>query len=236
MEDPQALRPSRLPTGQFSLRSAVLERNTLLTAPAPETRRECRERENIAAIGGMRNPSVSVQKLPGLCVMGARLSSIIDDAFAQFPSLLDTLGFIRLGEPKEFDPDVILNLRTMIATEFGADFPESEASPISARMFHLVAEFSDDPDAATLAHWLEAGAPIGILHQIETNGIFPPVEGELQPSCSLSWLFTLRGEEASHKSAEEDPGTTEALIAEACDKGFAKVFQSRKALEEYLGT
>ena len=103
-------------------------------------------------------------------------------------------------------------------------------------MIRIVAECSDDPDARVLAEWLEQGAPIGILHPIQSTGIFPKVDGLLHPAESLSWLCTDRGEEISHKTAEEDFVNTEKLLREAESKGFAKIFECCEDIEKYLGT
>ena len=233
-------RPSHIPLGQFSLREACLNRNFRLSGPAVETRREVRNRENEEAIGGMRNPLTSLKRCPDLARLGSRLSIIIDSFIKRHPSLLTVVEQMRQGnsshEVKGFDKDLIALLRDEVASDLGIDFEEKSLGPVSARMFRIVAECSDDPDARVLAEWLEQGAPIGILHPIQSTGIFPKVDGLLHPSESLSWLYTDRGEEISHKTAEEDFANTEKLLREAESKGFAKIFECREDIEKYLGT
>ena len=184
----------------------------------------------------MRNPHQSLLRLPGLVDFGNRLSKVVDEFIELHPSLLEIVNAIRSGKAKGFCQSLVSELRDSVAKRFGVDFDEGQGSPLSSRMFRVVAACSDDPDAHTLADWLEQGAAIGIRHPVVCNGVFPKVEGELHASESMSWLFTASGEETSHKSAEEDPITTKELLLEAERKGFAKIFKSRFELETYLRT
>ena len=167
----------------------------------------------------MRNPSTSSEGCPDLARLGSRLSVIIDSFIKRHPSLLTVVEQMREGnsshEVKGFEKDLTALLRDEVANDLGVDFEEKSLGPVSARMFRIVAECSDDPDARVLAEWLEQGAPIGILHPIQSTGIFPKVDGLMHPAESLAWLYTDRGEEISHKTAEEDFVNTEKLLREA---------------------
>ena len=73
-----------------------------MAGPVPETAREARTRENDAALGGMRNPSDSLAKLPGLAKFGQKLSAIIDKFIEDNPDILKPVESIRSGKPEGF--------------------------------------------------------------------------------------------------------------------------------------
>jgi len=221
--------------GQASLREATLEFSGPGRGPLDETRREQRDRENAAVIGGMRNPKLSIGKLPRLGEFGAWLNHFLEEFVGRHPELGTCVEKIREGRPEPFPPAVIREARELLAKTLGTTLVESPESPLCSSLLRSLASWTDDPDAGLLADWLEQGAPIGIRHPIISTGIFPRVDPE-QPPTPLSELFTSPGEETSHKSAEEELDISLSLLKEAEDKGFARIFDSRSELEEYLQT
>ena len=75
--------------------------------PAPdESRRAVRERENAEALGGLRNPWLAVDKVPGLRTMGAKIREAFNRVVAKFPKVLrlaDTLGCLLYTSPSPRD-------------------------------------------------------------------------------------------------------------------------------------
>ena len=61
--------------------------------------------------------------------------------------------------------------------------------------------------------WLRQGAPLGILREIDTCGVFPP-SADNQESMSPSTLQTALGGWSNYKSAEDSPEVVDQLLAE----------------------
>jgi len=221
--------------GQASLREATLEFSGHGRGPLDETRRELRDRENAEAIGGMRNPKQSISKLPGLETFGGWLNQFLEEFIGRHTVLKTCVAKIRAGQPEPFPSAIIKEARDQLAKALGTTIAESQESPLCSSLLRSLASWTDDPDAALLADWLEHGAPIGILHPITSTGVFPKIDPE-HPPTPLSELFTAPGEETSHKSAEQDLDISTSLLREAEDKGFARIFESRYELEEFLQT
>ena len=221
--------------GQASLREASLEFGALRRDEQRETRREQRDRENAEAIGGMRNPKGSVDQLPGLGGFGRWFSEFLDEFIVKRPELRTCVETTRRGEPVPFPQEMVREAQLELAEALGTELQESTGSPLCSSLLRALADWTDDPDASLLADWVDTGAPIGIRHPIPSTGVFPQVDPE-QPPTPVSELFTSPGEELSHKSAEQDLATSLELLKEAEAKGFAKIFESRVELEEYLNT
>ena len=57
-----------------------------------ESKKDVRERENVDAIGGMRNPSRSVRLLPRLRLAGAKIRKVLESFLGDFPEAIDAVA------------------------------------------------------------------------------------------------------------------------------------------------
>ena len=131
------------------------------------------------AIGGMRNPSLSIRRLPGYRERGRIVKAFLDKAQELWPSLREPArAILTQEEPRDFPKEVVEQLRsTMLTTlwEKPTTRPRTARAPTPLRS-EVIAGWTEDPDSHILAGWLDHGAPMGFLDEIQTTGIFPKVD------------------------------------------------------------
>lgn len=130
-------------------------------------------------LGGMRNPSTSMSRLPESQILGSLIGELLDTAIKKYPRLCDTARDI-LEAKKEVTPmdrDLVDSIRksVLIVAEPG-EIEASTApasSPLNVPTLMGWHRNSDDPDAGTLANWILHGSPLGFDQAIQRQGIFP---------------------------------------------------------------
>ena len=98
---------------------------TLLDPLLPQTKRQCRDTANVEALGGIRNPHLAVERLPGWAVLGRGLESVIEECVqAHWDELHATLKTVGLPEGVPPSPSLVLKLREKIRSTL--DLPSEE--------------------------------------------------------------------------------------------------------------
>lgn len=134
-----------------------------------------RDVENLHALGGMRNPHLSAQRLPKSGTPGQMVRLLFRKAQELWPDLRDTAKAILTGEhPPELPAQVVSLVRNTTITLLGGDKESRRrrtakaTTPISSEVMAAWGAATSDPDATTLASWLDHGAPLGFNCPIET--------------------------------------------------------------------
>ena len=197
--------------------------------------------ENLHALGGMRNPHLSAQRWPQSGTPGQMVRLLFRKAQELWPNLRDTARAILSGErPPELPAQIVSLVRSTTITLLGG-VKEScrrrtakATTPISSEVMAAWGTATSDPDAATLASWLDHGAPLGFNCPIETRGVFPKVGPPVDAPDDLQVETELR-EWQNYKSAEEEREDLDKLISEYVEKGWCRLLPSIEAAETELG-
>ena len=107
-------------------------------------------------------------------------------------------------------------------------------TPIQASVLRAWGAATDDPDAATLAEWLDHGAPLGFRDQIPCNRVFPRVEEATSGPPQLEDTLDLQGW-TNYSSAEEAPEVLNKLIDEYVARGFCHEVPDLETAAKELG-
>ena len=200
-----------------------------------------RDVENLHALGGMRNPHLSAQRLPKSGTPGQMVRLLFRKAQELWPDLRDTAKAILTGEhPPELPAQVVSLVRNTTITLLGGDKESRRrrtakaTTPISSEVMAAWGAATSDPDATTLASWLDHGAPLGFNCPIETKGVFPQVGPPADAPDDLQIVTELR-EWQNYKSAEEEREDLDKLISEYVEKGWCRLLPSIEAAELELG-
>eukprot|EP00435_Cladocopium_sp_Y103_P053506 s1434_g17.t1 len=197
-----------------------------------------REIENARAIGGMRNPHLSLQRLPGVQARGAIIGRLLNKARELWPELRGPATSILKSErPQELRQDVIDQVRQVVVkTLWGSETVRPRTAKASTPLrSEVIAGWVEDPDSETLARWLDHGAPMGFDEEIVHTGIFPPVakhhsnvEAEQLTAKSMEgWK--------NYTSAEEENKELQTLINDYVERGFCHIAASLEEATEELG-
>ena len=200
-----------------------------------------REMENLHALGGMRNPHLSAQRWPQSGAPGQMVRLLFRKAQELWPNLRDTARAILSGErPPELPAQIVSLVRSTTITLLGGDKESCRrrtakaTTPISSEVMAAWGKATSDPDAATLASWLDHGAPLGFNCPMETRGVFPQVGPPVDAPDDLQVETELR-EWQNYKSAEEEREDLDKLISEYVEKGWCRLLPSIEAAEIELG-
>ena len=116
-----------------------------------------RDEEDEEALGGMRNPRKSVERLPKALELGTIIRDLFETGLAKYGVLKETARAIFEGSKPipEFDDRIISRLKAATLKVLSFDgLPEKTSlasSPLDAALLWGWAEFSEDPDGKTLA-------------------------------------------------------------------------------------
>ena len=125
-----------------------------------------KDRENEESLGGMRNPHISASKLPRASSAGKAVRGVLVKAQELWPSLKEPARHVLEGrKPGDLDEQLVKVIRRSVLTVLGAGkLPKrvrsaKASSPISSEVLAAWGKCSGDPDAGTLADWIDEGAP-----------------------------------------------------------------------------
>ena len=216
---------------------------------APETRAQQRERENEEAIGGMRNPHLSLDKVPGWRAVGPRLTQALDAALDELSEQRGGLSFIldALGkdECEGLPEETVSRARQLIADAFehatgGAARPEPAAPADRSRglqpaLFGKLLAAAADPDTS-LTDWAHGQTPLGVAQRIPVHGIFPTTptvdEGasdDVSPDDFMANGFS------NYPSFVEHQAGAERVFLSELEKGYLEWAPSKEGFEASLG-
>ena len=201
-----------------------------------------RDEEDEEALGGMRNPTKSVERLPKSLELGTIIRDLFETGLAKYEVLKETARAIfEGGKPiPEFDDRIISRLKAATLKVLSFDgLPEKTSlanSPLDAALLWGWAEFSEDPDGKTLASWIQKGAPLGFDEAVDCNGVFPKVTG-LSPIDAPTDAELARPLDGwtNWPSANEEKDDLHRLVREAEAKGFCRVVTHVREAKETLG-
>ena len=227
----------------------------------PPTAKQTRAAENDAALGGMRRPDRTVERVPNAKAVGAAIRESLLGALRTRPnrtsrvkrrvgkeahgSQADSLqaspiAALLRGEETSGHPDRLVGRARKLVADALAPWahldPSSAPKPGESVWADLVEAYciaAEDPEQ-DLATWLREGAPTGLLHALEASGIFPAVD----PRAKLENLESLTPDLAgweNYKSIEEAEEDVWQLLQEHLDLGFIEVFNTIEDAEAALG-
>ena len=99
----------------------------------------------------------------------------------------------------------------------------------------MIAGWKIDPDAATLADWLDHGAPMRFQDEVTSNGIFHPVPRQMtELEAEVTQLESLEGW-SNYSSAEEENEELQQLIEDYVNRGFCHLASSVEQAAAELG-
>ena len=166
------------------------------------------------AIGGMRHPRHSVNKIPGLKKAGALVRQATDEIMAAHPHIIDQCCDACVANDREQVPamDVISELKTRMNTLLGTSPRTLPTDPrvdteLDAQLLENWRHAAGDVDT-DVPDWLSAGAASGINELPASKGVFPLYEKspkEFRPLASYPEGFY------NYKSVEEDPAAKEEV-------------------------
>ena len=210
----------------------------------PPTLRRKREQENTDAIGGMRNPHLACERIPGWKRTGALLRDILepilDKHLVQATAALSDIG--RQGHPglpQELVAEAVLALEQAFPAPaaFHHGPPTAGATPVRAHLLAGLVYAAGDPDDV-VADWFKHGTPLGIHGAIPTRGIFPPSGGLEDSRGSLEQAEELApwtADAGNYASFDTNADSVEAELKRELDKGFLEWSASLKELESKYG-
>ena len=198
--------------------------------------------EEEAALGGMRNPKRSCERLPEAKSTGEFVRDLLDHTVNVYPDLLETAHDILSGaeqvrEIEGHNYDVVkAAVLKLLETEVPLPAKTARASsPLNAQAIWDWGHLTDDPDATTLAEWIQQGAPLGFDEPITCNGVFPKVSGT--PADLPSDAEIRRPSEGwqNWPSADEEIADLRELVKDAEKKGFCEVTRDEDEALKILG-
>ena len=130
-----------------------------------------------------------MDRVQGARQVGRALHKLLRGCLAKWPGLkLPAKAILRGETPDELDDKLVDKVRAAVLTVLGA--PEEvrhrqrtapAQTPLRAEVMEAWGRATSDPDATTLASWLDKGAPLGISEPIVSNGVF----AEVSPSGTI---------------------------------------------------
>ena len=197
------------------------------------SKKQRKEMENDAYIGGMRNPQKALGKMGRMRDVGHDLARMWERFVKQYPKALlvaATYG----SESCEVEKDILSEWKKWMAKMLKAkefeDVILREAwefdSPLDARLWEAWIRASGDPEEH-LVSWIRSGAPLGMARPIEECNIFPKVWDEENHGEEVPELEAQMGVQ-NYKSVLEEPDHAKEELARYVEKGFCQIWSEEK--------
>ena len=207
----------------------------LLRGARAPTSKEIRDEGNFDAVGGMRNPFISVSEIPKAASAGRTIRQILDRCLGLHPTFTDSVLASLSGSPLTEPPqELVLSARKGICGLSGR-VVNGWSPGLCSLAFSTCFGLSGDPDDC-LPDWLNEGAPLGINREVSRRGIFPPVPDQPVDSGYLSKLVLGPTEWTNYRSAEDEPELTCSLLDAMVDKQWAGKFRTWPQVKKALVT
>ena len=208
----------------------------LASAPNP-TKKDVREAENSAALGGMRNPAASIERLQGHSEGAERVREALRQTITDDPSCLGVAKAILAGDDTSgFGDSMIGRVRNKVRSALGLRPRQThdETQGLQPDILRETARVLGDPDDI-IADWLETGAPLGAGVQVTHTGVFPKdAKAREYFAEDLETAENIPGWE-NYKTAEQEPGVCTELLEAMVKKGWSIVFDDPSEAERFLG-
>ena len=134
----------------------------------------------------MRNPRKSVDRLPKSLELGIMMRDLLETGVAKHPGLRDTATAIFEGSQSIPIGRMKAAFQKVLLTDGLPEKTSLANSPLDPALLWGRAEFSEDPDAKTLASWIQSGARLGFDEAIGRSGGFPERHTGLSPVDSVT--------------------------------------------------
>jgi len=200
-----------------------------------------KEEANKLAIGGMRKPQISIEKLPSLIPVGKAMREILEKFLDENPVVQDQC-LNAVGNKSEEGPlgpseEILDAARRQLADLFRIDNIEPVSNgdfstEIRAGLLGGWQRLAGDPDWAVV-EWLEStGVPAGMAHHPQDCGIFP--RNEPSEASSIDEEQSNPDTFIPYSSVEQDDDAW-AEIQRIRDKKWIKQFDTLEEMVTYLG-
>ena len=203
--------------------------------PLTPSKKEVREQENRECIGGMRDASRAVARLPGWRVTGARLRAVIEGFLnvhgQPLARAMRSMGMADASGPPE---EWVEHLRAAVADSLGAaSRPEAGLQGWLAR---AVGKLAGDPDDAVV-QWFSGNVPVGVTCPIPPGGVFPRIsQVDQAQDIEKAKMLAIQGEFNNYQSLDDFAQEAQAELAREAQEGYLDMAQSRSDLEQIHGT
>ena len=153
--------------------------NTRLDPLLPPASKVRRATEAAAAIGGLRDPAISLSKLPALDQYGDSLNLVLAKVLDRDPTAEAVLAKVARSNCEGFSEATIVQSRRYLCMLVGCSWGEDMDGVYNpqARLLEALVRVSGDPDTS-VPSWLAGSTPLGIELPIQTHGIFPTLTPE----------------------------------------------------------
>ena len=183
----------------------------------------------------MKNPRVSLHKVPGHHKVGGEIAQIIDDFLTSRPRM-ETAIFKSIGDktksntgPKTVD---IADLRSKIEDHLGIERSGKAIGPrLRYNIYDRWVSLAQDPDKY-VPQWLRLGSGIGITKIPEYAGIFPESVSTTAPEDMKNLISP--GESFVNYTSIEDSPHGEEVLGDLVSKGFVAKFTDESEVKKLL--
>ena len=200
-----------------------------------DSKRARRDQENKEAIGGMRRPVWSLERVPGLRAVGREVDRLFEDFVQRVP------GAARAAEgygTEGFTMGHVAEWRRTLEDHFGVDSRSARVqlksllhydSPVNTALLEAWTQRAKDPDHIVV-DWLREGAPLGANRCISSTGVFPPKEEDQQAweeakAQTLVWETT-----RNYGSYTDNPEDSEQEMQRLEGLGYVKKISKQQAV------
>ena len=215
-----------------ALEANAEEEQVTASSSVGPTKKRTREELNDFAIGGMRNPAMSVARLHQVKKVGEQIDQAWRSFVTDFPQAIDLARDYGSREAK-FDDKVLRNWTARLEGLLEVNEQEGITlkdntefrSPLNSFLWDAWRMKARDPEQY-LGQWAREGVPLGMDQLIPDSTIFPPVEPDevLEERTDMRVLSNLK----NYESVETQKQEAAIEIDRYVKKGFCKVV----ALEE----
>lgn len=200
----------------------------------PDSQVWLREVENAECIGGMRNPTLSVLRVPGLRGVGANLFWFLDQLQFEYKRLNELVKHVGGNRNSVLEP-LTKHLQTEFAKYMCIPWPERSCG-LWAELFMKLVDLAGDPDREA-ATWPKVGTPLGICERIPSGGVFPQVDHKqfLTEQNRLEAIAGLVGSEGNYISYDENKADADELFIKEMENGYVDWSTDQGSLEKKYG-
>ena len=200
----------------------------------------------VRAIGGLRHLAPAMKRLPLVSMMGGVIYTALSDWFLSEPdsgqSIMESvLGVVGHPTATTIRSDLSRQARKRLFAALKphvADFdtkvipPVTESTCINTELLGLWMRASRDPDDLPV-EWLRHGAPAGIVHDIESRGIFPQYTEEEDTATVDAELLRTDPDHCNYSGVEDDQEVADELDR-LHEQQFVRKFDSLESVSKYL--
>ena len=196
-------------------------------------------------IGGLRHLAPTIRRLPVLAHMGGVVYSAIDDWLRAESDggktiISDVLSVIGSTTFSKIKDEISRAARRTLFAALKPHAPDAfkslvhptQTCPVNTQLLHLWVCASKDPDNLPV-QWLRHGAPAGILHSIESRGVFPEYDPAVDVRTVDPEELRTDPDHANYEGVEEDQEVADEI--ERFDKeGWTRTFDTLEAAKAYV--